>query len=198
MTLVSPSIPAALLKPATFTLDRYEHLVACGAFAEGYEKRVELLWGMLTEMAPIGPPHSDNVDVLADWSHEVARNSGFRVRVQQPIRLPESNSEPEPDLAWVEKRSYAKRHPNPDEVLLVIEVADASLEVDRGPKLAAYAEAGLLEYWIVNRRERVIEVCRQPRGRDYADRRLAKPGEMIAPLVAPGASLEVASLFEGE
>ncbi|MEN0109913.1 MAG: Uma2 family endonuclease [Planctomycetota bacterium] len=190
-----PPLPPAMPAPARFTLDHYEHLVACGAFESGYEKRVELLWGTLTEMAPIGPPHADNVDGLMTWSVAATANKPIRVRIQQPIRLPSSESEPEPGISWVKEQSYAARHPNPDEVLLVIEVADTSLETDRGPKLAAYAEAGIAEYWIVNRQDRVVEVCRSPSGRSYDERRVVKPGEPLAPLAAPDAGFEVATLF---
>lgn len=188
-----PNVKA--LTRATFTLDHYEHLIACGAFTGEYGKGVELLWGEIVEMAPIGPPHREDVDYLAKWSFQAVGDLPIRVSIQQPIRLPASESEPEPDIAWVHEQSYANRHPNPGEVLLVIEVADSSLEVDRGAKLVAYAEAGIPEYWIVNLPDRVVEVCRQPEGRVYKSRQAIAPGGFAKPLAVSGASLEVARLF---
>lgn len=180
---------------ATFSLEHYEHLVACGAFAGEFEQRVELLWGEIVEMAPIGPPHCDDLDRLARWSFESTRGLPIRVRVQSPIRLPDAESEPEPDIAWVIERDYRDRHPNPEEVLLVIEVAESSLATDRGSKLAAYATAGIAEYWIVNLPDRVVEVCREPTGGGYANRRLLKSGDKVSPLAAADAGLDVDRVF---
>lgn len=191
-----PSTAAALTR-ATFTLDHYEHLIACGAFAGEYEKGVELLWGEIVEMAPIGPPHREDVDYLAKWSFQAVGDLPIRISIQQPIRLPASESEPEPDVTWVREQSYGNRHPNPDEVMLVVEVADSSLETDRGPKLAAYAEAGVPEYWIVSLPEKVVEVYREPKERTYQERQILKAGDFAEPLAVPGASLEVARLFTG-
>ena len=186
---------SAAVKRATFTLDHYEHLVECGAFAGEYEKGVELLWGEIVEMSPTGPPHCEEVDYLTRWSILTTQNHPIRVRIQQPIRLPESDSEPDPDVVWVREQSYAARHPNPDEVMLVIEVAETSLEADRGPKLAAYAHAGVADYWIVNLIDRRVEVYRRPHERAYQELVVLKPGQTASPLALPEAKLEVAALF---
>ncbi|MEO0530921.1 MAG: Uma2 family endonuclease [Planctomycetota bacterium] len=159
------ALPGSVKKRMTFSLDHYEHLIACGAFTGEYVKGVELLWGEIVETAPIGPPHREDVDYLARWSLKVVDDALIRVSIQQPIRLPGSESEPEPDISWVREKSCAKRHPNPDEVLLVIEVAGSSLEIDRGPKLAAYAKAGIPEYWIVSCPRRWSRSAARRRGR---------------------------------
>ena len=83
--------------------------------------------------------------------------------VQNPITLPPS-SEPEPDYAIINRETYASRtgNPEPADILLVVEVADSSLEYDREVKAPLYATAGLPEYWIVNLRHDQVEVYTQP------------------------------------
>ena len=87
-----------------------------------------------------------------------------QVRVQHPIWLPDSNSEPEPDVVLAKRREdfYSERHPMPTEVFLVVEVAASSLEEDQHVKAPVYAAAGIVEYWLVNLREDLLEVYREP------------------------------------
>lgn len=133
----------------------YDKLVELGAF-QG--ERIELLDGRLVKMSPIGPPHSSTIDKLT--AQCVARLAGRAlVRVQNPFAALEV-SEPEPDLAIVPLGNYESEHPSQAD--LIIEVAESSLEYDRGPKLRVYAECGVPEYWIVNLVERCIEVYRKP------------------------------------
>jgi hypothetical protein len=127
---------------ANFTLDHYEHMVEVGAFSGGFEKRVELLRGEIVSLSPIGPPHHQCVIVLTDWSYEVVPRDKMVICVQGPVRIPISDSEPEPDLVWAVRRDYSKLHAEPHEVLLLVEVADTSLDVDRGEKLEIYARRG--------------------------------------------------------
>jgi Uma2 family endonuclease len=138
----------------------YDKLVELGVF-QG--ERIELLDGRLVKMSPIGPPHSSTIDKLTAAC--VARLSGRAlVRVQNPFAALEV-SEPEPDLAIVPLGNYETEHPSTAD--LIIEVADSSLDYDRGPKLRVYAECGVPEYWIVNLVDRCIEVYRKPGGGRY-------------------------------
>lgn len=189
MSTVSPtsfgSFPVAAVPPASFTLEEYEHMVACGAFSGEHEKNVELLWGRISEMAPIGEPHEDCNDRIATWSIRVTLDQPIRIRNQNSIRLPNSSSKPQPDICWVRERDYSSRAPHPDDILLVIEIADSSIDYDRAAKLAAYAQANLPEYWIVNLVEQQVEVYREPKGLDYSHKQVLKGDNVISPLALP-------------
>lgn len=181
---------------ALFTLEAYEHMAAVGAFDGKYRKRVELVRGEILEMSPIGAEHAEFVDRLTEWSFKVCAGNPIRVRSQNPIRIPFNESEPEPDIVWVEAKSYSDRHPEPQEVLLLIEVADSSLEYDRGEKLVVYAEAGIAEYWIVNLIDEQIEVYRNPSGRKYQEESAFRGDAAIQPLAPPTATLQPSRLFD--
>lgn len=182
---------------AKFTLEQYERMVELGAFDHPYKMRVELLNGEIVEMPPVGSEHAYVVTLLTRWSYHVADVRRVLISSQNPIAFAVSDSAPEPDIIWATNKNYAKRHPTPSDVLLLIEVAKSSLEADRGDKLRAYAEAGIGDYWLVNLVDRQVEVYRDPHGHGYrssAVHAIGDPGP--APLAAPGAELDVASLFE--
>ncbi len=180
---------------AHFSLDHYEHMVEIGAFSGDFQKHVELIRGEIVEVTPIGPGHSNCVTLLTDWSYEVVPPKQIMIRIQNPIRLVVNDSEPEPDVVWVARKDYSKSHPGPEEILLVIEVAEISLDFDRGKKLEVYAEAGIPEYWIVNLPGRQIEVYRKPTGRTYQEKLSYRGDGAIHPLVLPTATLEPSRLF---
>jgi Uma2 family endonuclease len=108
---------------AHFSLEHYERMVKLGAFDAPFRKRLELIRGEIVEMSPIGSEHAYIIDKLNDWSHDVAPRDQIAIRIQNPIRVPASDSEPEPDLVWAVRKNYAERHPEPQEVLLIVEVA---------------------------------------------------------------------------
>lgn len=180
---------------AHFSLDHYEHMVELGAFSGEYQRRLELLRGEIRQMSPIGFSHSQVVTLVTDWSYDVVPRERMVIRVQNPVRVPLNDSEPEPDLVWVERRAITDHHPQPEDVLLLIEVADTSLDVDRGEKLAIYAEAGIPEYWIVNLIDEQIEVYRKPVGRDYQNKTVHRGDTEIHPLALDEAGLRPAKLF---
>ena len=177
-----------------FSLDHYEHMVEVGAFEGEFRKRLELIRGEIVEMTPINIAHSNAVTFVTDWSYEVTPRDQIMIRSQNPIRLPINDSEPEPDVVWVRRRKYSQ-HPGPEDILLVIEVAESSLEVDRGTKLAVYAEAGIAEYWIVNLIDEQIEVYRSPSGSSYQQKSIHRGSDAIHPLALPQASLSASRLF---
>ena len=125
------------------------------------DDRVELIDGRILRMAPIGSRHSAYVALL----HRAFRPVEDRaiVRVQDPIVLDEE-TEPQPDIAVVRFKPdlYADAHPRPEDVLLLIEVSDTSLEMDREVKLPLYAASAIPEVWIVNLVEEIVEVYRDP------------------------------------
>lgn len=180
---------------AHFTLDHYEHMVELGVFSGAYEQRLELIRGEIRQMSPIGYIHSHVVTHLTDWSYEVVPRERIVIRVQNPVRIPASDSEPHPDLVWAMRNATVDHHPNPEDVLLLIEVADTSLADDRTEKLEIYAEAGIQEYWIVNVIDEQIEVHRQPIGRTYQQRTVYGANASVCPLALPTATLQPSRLF---
>lgn len=177
------------------TLDEYDRMIEQGVFDETRDRRIELINGELREMSPPGPSHEDVIDLLTDWSTASAPRDRVRVRVQNSIGIPPSDSAPQPDVAWVERKSYRRRRPLPAEVLLLIEVADSSLADDRFVKGPLYAAAGIAEYWIANLPGRCIEVHRNPAGGKYNDVRSCAIDDAISPLAFPELKLPVALLF---
>jgi Uma2 family endonuclease len=116
--------------------------------------------------------------------------------VQNPVRL-DDGSEPEPDVVVLRPRTdyYQTATPCPPDVLLLIEVADTSLDDDRATKVPLYAENGIAECWIVNLLDRLVEVYRQPGNGRYADVRREGPGEVLDIALLPGVALPVVDLF---
>jgi Uma2 family endonuclease len=175
--------PRPLLPLYRFTTTEYHRVGEAGALAEG--RRTELLNGNIVEMSPINSPHAGTVKQLNRLLGKIFGERAI-VSVQDPVQL-DDYSEPEPDLAVLAYRAdlYTQAHPRPHEVLLIIEVADASLEKDRQVKLPLYAAAGIPEVWIVNLPERQVEVYSQARQDGYADIHIYRPGEIIATKTVP-------------
>jgi Uma2 family endonuclease len=180
---------------AKLSLKEYEQIVATGVFDGLQKRRIELIRGELREMSPVGPTHCDIVDWLTEWSFKSLANGAFRVRVQEPVAFETVDSEPEPDLVWAKPKRYAGAHPVPEEILLLIEVADSSLDGDRGEKAVVYADVGIQEYWIVNLIDRIVEVRRNPRAGEYEDTRSYGIGQFVEPLLVAGMRLNVAEMF---
>ena len=118
-------------------------------------------------MSPIGSPHAACVKILSRLLNELF-GKNFIVGVQDPVRLSDS-SEPQPDVTLLRWRDdfYRNAHPTPADVLLVVEVADTTVETDRNIKIPLYARAGIPEAWIVNIPEERIEIYSDPEGESY-------------------------------
>ena len=174
-----------------FTADEYERMVALGIFRE--DERLELIDGEIVEMTPIGHRHGACV---AQLNERLVIGVGGRalVWVHGPARLG-VDSVPEPDLALLRRGSYRSGSPRPDDVLLVIEVAESSLRYDRTRKLQLYARAGVRDYWVVSVAGEWIEVYRSPEADSYRERRRAGVGERIAPAVFADVTIDVGEVF---
>ncbi len=161
-----------------FSVDEYYRMAEAGILRE--DDRVELIEGEIVEMSPIGSRHAGCVKTL---NALLGRHLGQTVvvSVQDPIYLDEF-SVPQPDIALLRPREdfYTKGHPIPSDVLLVIEVADSSVEFDRNKKLPLYAQANIPEVWIINLPQETIEIYMQPVGGTYREIRLVKRGETVA------------------
>lgn len=158
------------------------------------DARVELLDGQIVDRTPIGPFHGGLVNRLNRFFTS-ASGGRWLVSVQNPALLDEY-SEPQPDLMLLKPApdDYTSRHPRPDEVLLLIEVADTTLAYDRGEKLSAYGRAGIREVWIINLSERSIEVCRESHYAGYGSITVLRPGDQARPLLFPDVAADVAGL----
>ena len=177
---------------------RYDRLVEAGIF--GPEDRVELLDGLLVAREPQGQRHATVVG-LVRAALEKAFGRAYHLREEKPIALDEQ-SEPEPDVVVVpgRLRDYLTAHPA--RPVLVVEVADTSLALDRLRKGALYARAGIADYWVVNLIDEVLEVYRgatpAPSGRDewkYDSARVLRRNAIVTPLTAPRARVRVATLL---
>ncbi len=177
------------------TITQYHEMIRRGEFEPREEHKVELIHGEITPMSPIGYPHLVAVDRLNEWSFETLPRQAVWVRVQGSFNIPLLDSEPEPDLVWLRRRDYSTSPPLPEDILLVVEVADSSLAKDRGIKARLYASSGINDYWIVNLTERTIEVRRDPRKDAYQSLTVLRPGEDARPIAFPDAILPVARIF---
>jgi Uma2 family endonuclease len=175
-----------------WTREEYDRLIEAGVLSP--EERVELLEGDLVRMWPQNPAHAIAISNVEEALREVFR-TGFYVRVQMPI-VGGDDSEPEPDVAVVRghRRNYVRAHPAT--AVLVVEVSDSTLDYDRRRKGSAYARTDVLDYWIVNLVNRLVEVYRDPTDdRGYQTMERFRPGETITPLGAPLASIAVDDLL---
>ena len=165
-----------------FTVEEYLEMEKAGILHE--DDRIELMDGKIIIMAPIGDPHEVGTDWLTMLLAPALAGRAI-VRVQGSIRL-NNRSAPQPDIAVVRlytpsesSRSY------PDDVYLVIEVADSSLPYDTGAKLARYAAAGIPEVWVANLRLREVTGHTDPSGSEYTTSRAYRAGDSISPQAFP-------------
>ena len=176
-----------------FTVADYHAMAKAGILTR--DDRVELLDGDIILMPPIGNWHAANVDHIAYLLMPNLRGKA-NVRIQGPTRLSDL-SEPQPDLMLLPWRDdfYRAGPPKPDDILLIIEVSDTTLDYDRNNKLSAYARAGVPEVWIVSRDDRRIEAYTDPSEGKYSSVRHVGPDETIAPQAFPDVTLEVGQFF---
>ncbi|MBX6772277.1 MAG: Uma2 family endonuclease [Chloroflexi bacterium] len=176
-----------------FTIREFEQMVQAGIFTE--DDRLELIAGEIVEMTPIGRRHAACVVRL---THLLMRSFGSdaQVSVQNPLQLDEEN-QPQPDLMLLVPRVdfYAAGHPRPADVLLLVEVAESSREVDRTVKLPLYARYAIAEVWLVDLEGGTLTVAREPGAEGYRFLRSLGRGERLSPLAFPDRSLAVADIL---
>jgi Uma2 family endonuclease len=179
------------------THDQYNAMIERGDFSHD-PRRLELIHGEIRIMSPLGDRYLEAVDELTEWTFDVVPSKTIRVRVQGAIGIPQLESAPQPDVAWLKRRNYRLQPPLPEDVVLLIEVSDRSLEYDRGENAALYASAQILDYWMVNIPERCIEVRRNPLGSTYRSIEVFHTGLEVRPLAFPDRALPVDRLFPAE
>ncbi|HTW72920.1 MAG TPA: Uma2 family endonuclease [Acetobacteraceae bacterium] len=175
------------------TVAQYHRMGEVGILNE--DDRVELIEGELVAMVPIGSNHAGTVNTLNRRLVMAVGDRGV-VAVQNPVEL-DDLSEPQPDFAILKPRpdDYRQATPRPNDVLLIIEVADSSLGYDRAVKRALYARHGIPEFWIVNISGGEVEVCRGPSGEQYGSiTRVGRNGS-LEPERLPGVTIAAADIL---
>ncbi len=173
----TPALLESRFPQRLFSADEYERMIAVGILAE--DDRIELINGAICPMSPIGSWHAACVNRIVAL---LIRVLGQQVIVspQNPIRLSD-DSEPQPDVAVLRPREdfYAGALPRGEDVLLIVEVAEASLFFDRTVKLPLYAEASIPEVWLVDLKHEVVERHSRPLHGRYAEVATFQRGETL-------------------
>jgi len=176
------------------TVDEYHRMGEAGILSE--DERVELLDGLLIEMAPIGYRHEYAGGTLA---HLLGLGLGRRavIRANSPLTLGAS-SEPQPDVMLLRApfTRYRNRLPAPSDVVLLVEVAESSRKYDRGRKAHAYALAGIPELWIIDLVDEEVVVLREPGADGFRLQALFRRGDLVSPSAFPDVPIAVADLLE--
>lgn len=186
----------AKLRP--WTVEEYYRAAEKGIFKPG--EKLELIDGeVIQKVSPQLSRHAAAIQLASDALRTIF-GEGCHVRIQLPFRLDRHN-EPEPDLLVVKgsARDYVDRHPGSEHALLVVEVADTTLRLDRSRKGSLYARFRLPDYWIVNLTDSRVEVFREPEGEGanaaYSVSDVLGKGESIAAMSVPNAPIQVADLL---
>lgn len=175
-----------------FTVDEYHKMGEAGIFGE--DDRVELVGGEVVEMTPIGGRHLWVVNRLTDVLADFRGMGSFVISVQNPIVLGE-HEEYQPDLALLRRDAPGERVPRAEDTLLVVEVADTSLQYDREQKLPRYARAGIPEVWISNVSEKVMEIYADPGPSGYRSVARVRGGEDVVSVTVEGLSFPARAVF---
>jgi Uma2 family endonuclease len=183
-----------LLTRYRFTVEEYHRMGDAGILPE--DNRLELINGDIVVREPIGAYHAGTVVRLNRlWTSHVGNRA--MVSIQNPVQFPREDTELQPDVMLLRPREdfYTTAHPQAGDVLLLIEVADTTLRLDRHIKIPLDARVGVREVWLVDLTTAQVEVHREPRGDRYRDVRVLARGERVAPEAFPDLSLEVSELI---
>jgi Uma2 family endonuclease len=175
-----------------FTAQQYDKMIALGIIDS--ETRVELIDGEIIAMSPANEPHEGMVRLILNRLMPLVGQLAT-VDVQNAVAL-NDRSRPEPDLMLLKPRydAYRNHRPRPQDVLLLIEVADSSLQKDRTVKLPNYARAGIPEVWIIDLEGRCVEIYRNPVKESYGQVLVLQQGHIVC-LALPQIALLVDDLF---
>ncbi|HBI25111.1 MAG TPA: Uma2 family endonuclease [Nitrospiraceae bacterium] len=171
-----------------FNIETYHRLISTGILHE--DDRVELIEGRIVDMTPIGTRHSACVNRLNSLFGRKLQARAI-VSIQNPVLLLKDESEPEPDITLLKYREdfYSDKLPKVEDVLLLIEVADTSVEYDKGIKIPLYARANIQEVWLVNLLENSIEIFSSPSAGGYKFSLTVRNDQTISPKAFPDISL---------
>ncbi len=180
-----------------WTREEYYRLDELGLFEQ---RGVELIEGVILDVSPMRPERAAAIGLVKDTLRTVF-GQGWVLRTQLPLSLADK-SEPQPDVAIVQGTTKDYRKAHPTTAVLVVEVSDTTLEYDRTVKASLYARADVPDYWILNLRQRQLEVRRapqpdplEPMGFGYATKFTLGEGDTVNPLARPEATIAVADLL---
>ncbi|MEJ5385627.1 MAG: Uma2 family endonuclease [Fimbriimonadales bacterium] len=192
--------PASRVDPRRrFTRAELERMYDAGVLNP--DEKIELINGeLIAKELPMKSAHATAIS-LCEEALRQAFGKGYVVRGQLPLALSERDL-PLPDVAVVEGSIRDFAHAHPTRALLVVEVSETTLRLDRHTKASLYAWAGIPEYWIVNLVEGALEVFRepapmrgQPYGYGYRQQAVYRAGETICPVAKPEVPIAVTDLL---
>jgi Uma2 family endonuclease len=159
------------------------------------DSRIELIEGEIFEMAPIGFNHAGHLKSINKLFTKLVPDNLF-TSVQDPLQLGDL-SEPEPDFMLLKPDAdgYKTRHPVADDVLLLIEVADSSLNFDQNQKLRLYALHNIPEYWLLNLNDNCLEVYLKPKGEVYAEKTTLYQGDIVTLSQLPEITIKISDIL---
>lgn len=189
--MIATSLSPRNLRPITIT--DYHQMAEIGIL--GADERVELIAGQIIQKMPKGPAHS----ALCKRIEKILEHRlGDRalVRLQDPIQL-NTYSEPEPDLAVVHPNSsfYSEQHPKIEEVYLIIEIVDTTIDRDLTTKANLYAAAGIIDYWVFNITSQQLHIFRDPQGNGYQRQLILRGQQSVSLLAFPDCAIVVQECF---
>jgi Uma2 family endonuclease len=176
-----------------FTVEEYHKMVEADILTP--DDRVELIEGEIVQMAAIGRRHAACVRRLIRLFSQ-RLSDRVLVDVQDPVELSD-RSEPQPDLALLQQRPdfYESGHPHPEDVILLVEVADTTAEADREVKIPLYAKAGIAEVWLVDINEQSLEVYRERSANGYQNVQKLGRGQTVSIQAFPDISFTIDEIF---
>lgn len=182
-----------LLQRHRLTISDYHRMGEAGILHE--DSRVELIEGELIDMAPIGSQHAGTVKQLSRLFN-LAVGQAAIISTQDPLIL-DKHSEPQPDIMLLRPRGdfYKSSHPRPDDVLLIIEVADTSLQYDRHIKIPLYAQHSIPEVWLVDLVNKTLTLFRSPSEHDYREVITPPSLDVVSPKLLCTVKLDLSVLF---
>jgi Uma2 family endonuclease len=183
-----------LLTRHRFTVEEYHRMGEAGILPE--DSRLELINGDIVVRERIGAYHAGTVARLIRlWTSRLGDRA--IVNIQNPVQFPREDNELQPDVMLLRPREdfYTTAHPQAPDVLLLIEVADTTLRLDRRIKIPLYARVGVSEVWLVDLTTARLEVHREPLDDRYGNVRVLSRGERVSPEAFPDLSLDVAELI---
>lgn len=185
---------STLLRKRLFTVDEYEKMIETDILRE--DDRVELIEGEIVHMSPIGRKHMACVKRLNYIFSQRMKSGDCIVSVQDPIVQGEY-SEPEPDIILLKFKDdfYEERKPQSEDVLLIIEVAETSLEYDLNYKIPLYARHNIPEVWIIELENRQIKSFQHPVMEKFNQITVYTPGQSISPMAFPDLVIEVSEIL---
>ena len=182
-----------LLTRHRFTVEEYHRMGEAGILPE--DNRLELIHGDIVVREPIGAYHAGTV-VRLNRLFTTRLGDRAIVSIQNPVQFAQEDTELQPDVTLLRPRDdfYTSRHPEAPDVLLLIEVADTTLRLDRRVKIPLYARVGVQEVWLLDLTTQRLEVCREPLGDRYGSVRILGRGQRVSPDAFPDVFVNVADL----